>query len=192
MRAESNRPARRSGWSYVAALVVYSVVASAIFGDPISPILRLLLWRPGVPDGLAVSSILGGLLIATAVIWLARRRAAAIGSSTLAFQRNYEPATFVAVALIAWLIIAGTVAWLWRDREIARFEPDRLKTASFVSSLRHAPAEFQFFLHAAALKNCQAYAWSYREMAFYRLPPNVAVNVLPRAWLEECGIVRQR
>ena len=169
-------------------------MASAIFGDPLSPIFWLLLWRPGIPDSIAIPSILGGLFVGTALSWLIRRRAAAIGPPTLAFWRNVEPAVFVCVALIVWLIIAATVATLWREREIARFQPDRLKIQTFVESLQEAPTEFQFFLHAAALKDCRVYAWSYGEMAFYPLPSTISVNIhrrsLPRAWLEDCGIRR--
>lgn len=102
----------------------------------------------------------------------------------------FSPAIFIAVLLPATVLSAPFLLERARNQAIARFAPDRLEVNSLWRSLREAPADYQFFLHAAALKDCQAYAWSYREMAFYPLRPNTAVNVLPRGWAEDCGIFR--
>ncbi len=62
---------------------------------------------------------------------------------------------------------------------------------SFLQSLRNAPEEYQFYLHAAAMKDCVPYAWSYRTMSFYRVPLSAAINVVPGKWLKECSIDRK-
>lgn len=95
---------------------------------------------------------------------------------------------FVAISFLLPTLLIGLYAD-WKRSELTRqFNADYIEEHSFFHSIREAPVEFQFFLHAAALKNCVPYAWSYREMAFYRLRPNVAINVLPQGWREMCGI----
>ncbi|WP_233999610.1 hypothetical protein, partial [Erythrobacter sp. CCH5-A1] len=71
------------------------------------------------------------------------------------------------------------------------FGADRQTQHSFLESVRHAPEEFQFFLHTAVMKHCVPYAWSYRTMNFYRIPLRAAVNVMPARWLTECSIHRE-
>ena len=78
-----------------------------------------------------------------------------------------------------------------RQAAILDFAPDYVTQHSLLLSIRHAPSDFQSFLHAAALKDCVPYAWSYREMAFYRLPLSAAVNVLPRYWIKMCSFRRE-
>jgi hypothetical protein len=69
-------------------------------------------------------------------------------------------------------------------------DADHVEDRWFFASLHNAPTKYQFFLHATALKNCIPYAWSYRKLAFYVVPPNAAVNVLPHDWIIQCGIIR--
>jgi hypothetical protein len=75
-----------------------------------------------------------------------------------------------------------------RHGAVLAFGADEVEEHSFFRSLREAPQDFQFFLHTAALKNCTPYAWSYRTMAYYRLGPSVAGNVVPRQWIARCSI----
>ncbi|TDR94332.1 hypothetical protein [Enterovirga rhinocerotis] len=96
---------------------------------------------------------------------------------------------FAVLALLLPTVIIGAYADWTRTELIRQFEADHLIEHSFFRSIREAPADIvQFYLHAAALKNCVPYAWSYREMAFYELRPGVAINVLPQGWLKMCGI----
>ncbi|KFC74585.1 hypothetical protein FG93_01171 [Bosea sp. LC85] len=95
---------------------------------------------------------------------------------------------FVALSLLLPTLFIGAYADWERSKLIHQFKADHLDDHSFFRSIREAPAGAQFYLHAAALKGCVPYAWSYREMAFYKLRPNVAINVLPRGWREMCGI----
>ena len=71
---------------------------------------------------------------------------------------------------------------------ISKLRADKVVSISLWESLRNAPQDVQLFLHVKALKNCQPYGWSYRTMDFYKIPPNAAVNVLPRDWVSECQI----
>jgi hypothetical protein len=96
---------------------------------------------------------------------------------------------FVAVGLVGSLICVGAYADHLRSNALSEFDADRWKQQSFLRSVRLAPDEFQSNLHAAAMKDCVPYGWSYRGMGFYKIPPEAAVNVLPRKWLEECPSV---
>lgn len=75
--------------------------------------------------------------------------------------------------------------------EIKRLNPDKVFQNSFRQSVRQTPREFQFFLHAGAMKDCKAYGWSYSEMRFYELRSSVAPNVLPIEWIKACNIKRR-
>ncbi len=94
-------------------------------------------------------------------------------------QQPLQPAAFMASALILVVLFVGIYVDILRRIEIRAFAADRVIQHSFFRSIREVPRDFQFYLHAAALKNCIPYAWSYREMEFYLLQPDVAVNVLP-------------
>ena len=92
-----------------------------------------------------------------------------------------RPAILIAVWMIICVLATAIIAEAARARRIAQFSPDYVHTNRFTDSLRQAPREWQFFLHALAVKDCQLYAWSYREMDFYHLPPSVVKNLsLPK------------
>lgn len=97
---------------------------------------------------------------------------------------------FVALAIVLPTIVVGLYADSERRRGVRAFGADQVEENTFFASIREAPQEYQFFLHTAALKDCAPYAWSYRTQSFYKLPPNVAVNVLPQRWIAKCGITR--
>jgi len=86
--------------------------------------------------------------------------------------------------------LVGAYAEYLRRVRVLEFAPDSYVEKPFFRSLQEVPNDFQFFLHAAALKHCKPYAWSYREMDFYELPPDAAVNVLPAEWIKRCAIKR--
>ncbi|MBL4784736.1 MAG: hypothetical protein JKY49_04830 [Cohaesibacteraceae bacterium] len=77
-----------------------------------------------------------------------------------------------------------------RNQVIQDFQPDKIQLRSFYWSMTHAPVELQDQLHAMALKNCEPFGWSYRDMEFYAIPLNAAVNVLPAQWIKDCKIER--
>ena len=164
-----------------AFLVAYFASATVWFGGFLHSVGFLTFWNDrlgiaywplvalagvGVGLGLALLSLRGGLPL------------------------RFAPAIFITCSMACSTIGLGVYTEISRSREIERFSPDLAERASFFRSLHAAPREFQFFLHGAALKDCVPYAWSYRTMSFYELPPNIAVNVLPGIWIEECDIRR--
>jgi hypothetical protein len=92
--------------------------------------------------------------------------------------------------LITILICSGVYVDNVRHNHMIEFAADDYFEHSIFRSILEAPREYQFYLHAAAIKKCVPYAWGYGAMGFYRLPPNVAVNVLPDKWLRRCSIHR--
>lgn len=101
-----------------------------------------------------------------------------------------------AIVLAGWMAfsvaIAGCYANARRERLIAEFHPDEIVQNSFFTSLKEAPGDFRFYVHAAVIKDCIPYMWSYRYMTLVRLNPNVAIDVLPREWISRCGIKATR
>ena len=153
----------------------------ALFGAPFASLAVLLFWSDRI--GFAYwPAVLVSAVLAAAITGLAFRRN---------LPRHYLPGLFASLTIVATVCSVGLYADATRNTIVAEFAPDAVLQNSFFTSLRHAPREFQFYLHAAALKDCVPYAWSYREMGFYPLPPNVAVNVLPPKWILRCGIQRQ-
>lgn len=165
------------------AVMVYVVIAWICFTGPVHPIFLYLkageradwvYWQAATVFAGMLGTVVLAILLAVA------------GRKLIVLF----PAVFLAVLLPATVFFASFLLERERTSVIERFAPDRVMVNSLWQSLHQAPADYQFFLHAAALKDCQAYAWSYREMDFYPLRPDTAVNVLPRGWAEDCGIVR--
>jgi hypothetical protein len=166
---------------FLLATFAYAVVTVMLFGNPFQPIALATLWssRLGAPywQGIAIISF---------------------AASTLIFLRPIRDAiptllrepVFLILAVLLPTAAVGLYADGIRHRTVLALHADEVEEHSFFRSIREAPADFQFFLHTAALKGCTPYAWSYRKLAFYVLPPNIAVNVLPQQWITRCGIVR--
>ena len=163
--------------------VGYVLVTAALFGDPLQPLALALLSydRLGLPNWGSLAILSG--TIPTLIFAIPLRESTA---------RALRPAVFVILAIAIPTVAIGLYADSERRRGIIAFGADEVEESSFLRSVREVPKDFQFFLHAAALKDCIPYAWSYRTLSFYRLPENVAINVLPERWLKKCGIVRIR
>lgn len=160
-------------------IMAYCLVALVAFGDILAPLGFLLLWgdRLGIPS---YPLLVWGSLVLTSGIFLIPRRSY--------FPTLVKVPMFVALSLTVSTLLVGIYADKIRKERLAAFNADVSFQHSFFRSVREAPREFQFYLHAAALKNCVPYAWSYRTMSFYQLHRDVAVNVLPTEWLEHCSI----
>lgn len=172
----------RAMWGSLGLTVlVYLLFSVLICGGPLMPIALLTMYRDrlGAPYW----------------PWLVAAAAAIAALGTLGACWRWRSSRFASPLFVGlWLVLSpalvGGYATYLRAREVTAFQPDSYIGSSFLSSLQNAPADFQFFLHAAALKGCKPYAWSYRDMAFYELPASAAVNVLPREWLDRCSIRR--
>lgn len=161
------------------AALSYLTLTVLLFGDPLQPIGLATRWadRLGIPFWrvIAVISVVASTLV---VMKVPRNMIPAV----------LRPTAFVILGVLMPTIIVGLLADTVRHQTVIAFDADEVEEHSFFTSIRKAPEDLQFFLHTAALKSCKPYAWSYRALEFYALPMRAAVNVLPRAWRERCGI----
>lgn len=154
------------------SILVYAALAILIFNDILAPLNFLM----------ASDSSLGlpfwrFLVIVSAVL-------AAISSRYVA--GFFRLPIFLSIWMLLSVLFVGVYADLARRIAISNFDADVYYQRSFFRSMREAPREFQFFLHAAAVKDCRPLAWSYSQMGFYELPWGVAVNVFPTERLDHC------
>ena len=163
--------------SVAAAIAAYIFAAIALFGSPWQPLALATLWhsRLGAPYWIAI-----GLTVAS-LSW------AVVAASPAAWAKWKLPA-FTVFAFGGSTAAIGLYVDHLRSEVFDEFGADRQFQHSFFRSIREAPREHQFYLHGAAIKDCLAYGWSYREMTFYRLPPGIAENVLLQDWSERCPV----
>jgi len=180
-------PANQGGLSNVTilrsfglTLLVYVVLSYLFFGSIFGPLFALTF----------ASDRLGAPLWPVLIVLSMACAAYAVSRMHPAEPLVYRPPVFVGVTMVLSIALVGAYAEWMRYRRVAEFKPDSYVSSSFFRSLREAPREFRFFLHATALKDCKPYAWSYREMDFYELPPRAAPNVLPDEWISRCDIKR--
>lgn len=167
--------------SVLLCVFTYSITALVLFGGIFQPIAFLTFWSGRLGASFWPALVIPGAFFGFLVSGFLKR---------LGFQSHVTLPVFIVLAMSLSGVFVGSYASILRAREINAFGAELEFRNSFFQTLRHAPREFQFFLHGAALKDCVPYAWSYRSMSYYQLPNNVAVNVLPKDWLEMCGIVR--
>lgn len=167
----------------IVSLLAYVFTSVLLYGGPLQALGLLTYWRDRLGLAYWPALLLAAMVLA---IFLTKY------SARFGVPRVLLPAVFIIISMGFSALLVGSFAAVKRDVIVERFEPDVEIRSSIFASFRNAPQEFQFFLHGAALKSCVPYAWSYRQMAFYELPPNVAVNVLPERWVEECNIQRTR
>ncbi|MBN9261117.1 MAG: hypothetical protein J0J14_09635 [Hyphomicrobium sp.] len=166
------------GTQILLAGIAYVVTSQVLFDGWLKPIAIMDFWRDRVPPEYWSGPLAIGLIVGALVaLILARTTLALVG-----------PAVFIIVSMFTTVALTAMAVEKKRDEMTAQFKPDRLKKESFWRTIREAPADFQFFLHAAAMKQCVPYAWSYRRMDFYPLNAQTARNVIPPAWLIECGV----
>ncbi|WP_162916394.1 hypothetical protein [Cohaesibacter haloalkalitolerans] len=165
------------------ALLAYIYCSLLLFGGPFQALALLLMWRDRL--GLTYWQALLPLSVLLAAIGTSFAKQHGV-------HRQLLPALFIVFSMGLSAVLVGGYAEIRRVKIISEFAPDQEIHSSIFSSFRNAPRKFQPFLHGAALKNCRPFAWSYRRMEFYALPPNVAANVLPKDWIEACKIRRTR
>ncbi|MCF3595530.1 hypothetical protein LZG00_16180 [Rhodobacteraceae bacterium LMO-12] len=164
-------------------IVAYGFTSVLLFGGPLHAIALLMFWQERLGLAYWPALIPVAILLAIFATMFALRQG---------LPRVLLPAVFISISMGLAALLIGGYAEIQRGRIVKRFGPDVEIQSSIFASFRNAPREFQFFLHGAALKNCKPFAWSYRQITFYELPPNVAVNVLPATWIKDCKIQRTR
>jgi hypothetical protein len=166
------------------SILAYAVVSFLLFGNILMPAFFMTMHRDhlGAPYWwllVAASAALAGYSAG----FLSRR---------FEMAPNYDIPVFIVLWMVFSVVSVGIYAdWIRRER-LRDLNPDTSVQHSFFRSIREVPRDFQFFFHTAALKDCKPYAWSYGQMVFYELRPNVAINVLPAEWIKRCNIVRTR
>ncbi|MCR6499500.1 hypothetical protein MUO32_10685 [Shinella sp. CPCC 101442] len=166
--------------SFLLCIVVYCLVALTTTGSLLTPIGILGLF--GSPLGTEGGGYALIFSIALSVLIAFRVIPPSAGS--------FRWPVFVALCMLLNVFSIGTYADWRRNETIVRFSPDRQMQRSFFWSLRRVFDEPQFEVHAAVLKDCVPYIWSYSHMILFEVEPNTAVNVVPYAWIKECGITR--
>lgn len=132
-------------------------------------------WQPFVLLGIAAAGVAGASMVRS-------------GHAT-----SVALSAAIVVAYAVAVLATGLSATGARRAAIEALSPDRIRTRTLVGSLHGWTGEpGPTSAQAVALKDCTAYSWSYRGMAFNRLSPDVAVKVLPRDWVADCGIARGR
>ena len=156
------------------ALTAYLLVAALLFGEILKPLTLAVLWqdRLGAPNW--------------RIIVLACLALAALAFALPASWSAWKLSLFVIVSMTLSTFLTAIYVDSLREKAFDGFSADATFQHGFLRSIREAPKEFQFYLHGAALKDCVAYGWSYREMDFYRLAPRAAKNVVPVDWRTRC------
>jgi hypothetical protein len=166
----------RGGVAFFLSLAIYCLVAFVFTGSILAPIV----W-PG-RAGPAGNAALVLAAVASLVV--------------VSWQKKVSGAGKLPLFVFAWMILTVIPLGIYEDwvrtRALAALAADAAVDHSFFRSMWNSPEEFQFYLHSAALRNCIPYAWSYGSSEYYKLEPNIAVNVIPQEWIRMCNIVRTR
>lgn len=149
-------------------------------------LLGALFWPVFAPGALlwAYSTYFAFLGVPLLVSALAAIVAGFLHYRFLGRARNFWPTTSVIVGFLSFLV-AGEFQFHSRlENAAASLPPVCVTSDSFLNSMRHAGADFQFHLHAEAIKAGDLYAWSFRENDFYKVPDSARGNVRthPGSW----------
>lgn len=158
-----------SGCAWRFAIAILTLIACSLiyFGSPTTlfGIFALPNWYVFIP-------ILAGLIAILVVSrWIKSRWAA-----------------FISAAIFGLVIVPLSVFVLdkIKERAIAQLEPESVISHSFAESAERLVWVDMYFVHAAVLKDCKVYSWSYRQMAFFELKTTIARNVVPIKWGANC------
>jgi len=161
----------------VLGILSYVFVSTALLAHPFWPLIFLLGWqdRLGIPHWEWFIAL--GAVVATIIVgWLWR----------FDRLRHHFVPVWVALWILATVLPITITADARREAALRAFAPDRSFSHSIWRSFREAPREFQFYLHAGAVNDCTGYGWSYREMAFYEIPPSANADPRIDKWLWAC------
>ena len=164
-------------FSFVLCIAVYSWIAMITTGSLVVPITIVKVVTGPIGAGGGNYAVLFSTIFSAVVAFC-----------LMPFRLAFRWPVFVALCMILNVSLIGIYADWRRNDTIIRFSPDKQFQHSFSWSLLHGFSDSSFQPHAAVLRDCVPYIWSYRSMRLFRLEPNIAVNVLPYDWIKECGI----
>lgn len=166
--------------SFLLCIALYCLIALAVTGSLLTPIGILGIF--GSPLGTKGGGYAIVFSTTLSVLIAFRVMPSSAGS--------FRWPVFVALCMLLNVFSIGIYADWRRNEAIVQFSPDKQMQRSFFWSLRRVAQEPQFEVHAAVLRDCVPYIWSYSSMSLFEVEPNTAVNVVPYAWIKECGIER--
>ena len=146
------------------------MVLTLLAGGPLQGLDRV--FRVFVlPASVWMSALIAGIGVAGVVALILRR------------QQGMSLGVSGALAGLAFAVTSLTVGALRAEQVRAHaLEARGLSlewTPSTLQSFGQDYGEFQFFTHGWAIVDCEAFAWSWRELDLYRLKESVARNVVP-------------
>lgn len=165
----------------VFGLIAYLLIAFVAFGDILRPV-DFMTWLsdrlpyPGWRLFVLLVMILSYLCLIPQRSWL---------------NPDFKFAIFVIFSMTISIVSIGFYVDWQRHQRIITFNADDSFEHSIFRSIREAPAEPQFYLHAAAVKDCTIYGWSYRTMGFYELPPAVDRMGPLYRWKKRCDRIER-
>ncbi len=169
--------------SGIATLLVFFWLSTGLFGNTWLPLAGFV-WFLNETGGDPLKGHLGlaiafGLSCACLAILFARKRA---------MNWAYFAPGFMMVFVVATWAVLSVSLEVSRRAAVEKFEADAAFQHVVFWSYSQTLKPHVTYPHAAVLKDCRTYVWSYRKMAFYEIGPNISTNVLPRRWIESCGI----
>lgn len=151
-------------------------VALAVIGWPLFAPMLVLQAVHKYPSALGLPSLMAGCIAVIAVTLV---------HQFVRTRLRYLWPSIAVLTAFSIFIPTGEILFHAKLKEAAqKLSPDCLDAGSFRHSVAIAGTDFQFALHAGAMKNGIFYGWSHREGNFYIIPENVKRNVLApsNAW----------
>lgn len=129
------------------------------------------------------------LLICFTTAWFLT---AMVNTSSLAGLKPFTPFIFTGLVLVLPIITLTAITRVIQHDRLQTLAPDLVQITPLYRSIRFKDLtqDVRFQMHAIALKDCQAYLWSYSELKFIPLPDTIVVNIFPSEWIETCHIMR--
>ena len=166
--------------SIAAAIIIFFLLSAGLFRNTFLPALGFL-WLMSNDESLAkayasLATILG-ITAAYISVKLARRRG---------MNWKFSAPAFVSIfVIVTWLMLTVSLE-VARRVAIAKFDADASSQHSVLWSYHRALEPFKTHPHAAALKDCRIYIWSYKSMSFIELSPDAYKRAAPNAWVKSC------
>jgi len=160
--------------TFFLTFTTYIVSSFILFGGPLKPLWLMFFFGDRLAAPYWPLLVIVAFTLAALIVW------------RKFWRSEWLYSLYIAAAMFGSVFLVGVYAETLRWIETGRFEPDEHFESSFFGSVRNAPREFNPFMHGAALKDCKAYLWSYREMGFVEMTPGRGNNNLPHNWHQQC------
>ena len=173
--------------SVAIGLIVFVLLSHLLFGNAWLPIAGGL-WFLNDPSSAPLTTriaiaILVGFIAAYALVFLGLMRG---------LKWVFSAPAFIAIFVIVTWGTLSIELESSRVKALLMFRADKSVQHTVFWSYRQAMKSFKIEPHAATMKDCQIYIWSYKQMAFQEIGPNTAKNITPQKWRELCPPVVEK